>query len=171
MGASTRHCKYLTHQVSFASHGAADTRDDVARMVPRGITLFELLVVVVLIGIVAAFALPAYRHHTLRVNRAEAMTALLQLQSAEESYYLRHDTYTASIEATPPAGLGLSTTSTSHTYALAVALAADGQTYIATATPTPQGGQDADGECLAFSIDARGRRAVSGTAGTQQCWK
>jgi len=140
-------------------------------MFPRGITLFELLLVLVLIGIVAAFALPAYRHHTLRVNRTEAMTALLQLQSAEESHYLRHDSYTASIEAVPPFGLGLSTTTPSNQYALAVALAADGQSYIATASPTSASGQDADHECLAFSIDARGRRAVSGMAGTRQCWR
>jgi type IV pilus assembly protein PilE len=139
-------------------------------MFPRGITLFELLVVLVVLGILAAFAFPAYRNHTLRVNRAEAMTALLQLQSAEESYYLRHDTYTASVEAPPPAGLGL-VVNTSNKYALAVALAADGQSYIATATPNSGGGQDADRECLAFSIDARGRRAVSGTAQAQRCWK
>ena len=94
------------------------------------------------VGILAALALPAYRHHMLRVNRAEAMTALLQLQSAEEAYYLRHGTYTASVEAAPPAGLGLSATSTSNKYALSVALAADGQSYIATATPTHGGGQE-----------------------------
>jgi len=140
-------------------------------MFSRGITLFELLIVLVVVGILAALALPAYRHHALRVNRAEAMTALLQLQSAEEAYYLRHDTYTASVEAAPPAGLGISVTSTSNKYALSVALAADGQSYIATATPTHGGGQSADQECLAFSIDARGRRAVSGAAGTRRCWK
>jgi len=139
-------------------------------MFPRGITLFELLVVVVVVGIVAAFAIPAYRHHTLRVNRTEAMTALLQLQSAEESWFLRHGAYTASVEAPPPAGLGL-IVNTSNKYALSVALAADGQSYIATATPTASGGQDGDHECLAFSIDARGRRAVSGTAEVQRCWK
>jgi type IV pilus assembly protein PilE len=140
-------------------------------MFPRGNTLFELLVVLVVVGILAALALPAYRHHMLRVNRAEAMTALLQLQSAEEAYYLRHHTYTASVEAAPPVGLGISATSTSNKYALSVALAADGQSYIATATPTQGGGQGADRECLAFSIDARGRRAVSGAAGTQRCWR
>ena len=140
-------------------------------MFQRGFTLFEVLVVLVIVGVIAAIALPSFRRHTLRVNRAEAMTALAQLQSAEESYYLRHDTYTVSVESAPPAGLGLYATTTSNKYALSVALAADGQSYIATATPTPDGGQGADRECLAFSVDARGRRAVRGTAGIQRCWR
>jgi type IV pilus assembly protein PilE len=169
MGASILQCKYLQCEVRFASHGGAQPHVDVARMLPRGITLFELLVVLVIVGVLSAIALPAFRQHSLRVNRAEGMTALLQLQSAEESYYLRHDTYTASITAAPPAGLGLSAASSSNKYALTVALAADGQSYIATATPV--GGQAADLECLAFSVDARGRRAVSGPAGSQRCWR
>lgn len=140
-------------------------------MSERGITLFELLVVLALIGVIAAFALPAYRRHLVRVHRAEAMTALLQLQSAQESHYLRHGTYTASVTSAPPAGLGLPSTSAANRYALAIALAADGQSFIATATPTPEGGQLADHECLAFSIDARGRRAVSGTGNAQRCWR
>lgn len=140
-------------------------------MSERGITLFELLVVLALIGVIAAFAFPAYRQHLLRVHRVEAMTALLQLQSAEESYYLRHGIYTASIDAAPPAGLGLPSTGAANRYALSVALAADGQSFIATATPTAEGGQRADHECLAFSIDARGRRAVSGAGNAQRCWQ
>ena len=140
-------------------------------MSKRGITLFELLVVLALVGVIAAFALPTYRQHLRRIHRAEAMAALLQLQSAEESHYLRHNVYTALVIDAPPAGLGLSATSAANKYALSVALAADGQSFIATATPIPGGGQDADYECLAFSIDARGRRAASGTGSAQRCWK
>ena len=138
-------------------------------MVTRGFTLFELLVVLVVVGIIAAIALPAYRHHMLRVNRAEAMTLLLQLQSAEEAHYLRHDNYTAGIDAAPPAGLGMPVSGASGNYTPAVSLAVDGQSYIATATPV--GGQASDLECLAFSIDARGRRAVAGAAGVRRCWR
>lgn len=138
-------------------------------MSERGVTLFELLAVLALIGLIAMFAIPAYRHHLLRVHRAEAMTALSQLQSAQESHFLRHDTYTADVTAPPPAGLGLAVASTTNKYLLSIALAADGQTFIATASPT--GAQLADVECLAFSIDARGRRGVSGAGGTERCWK
>jgi type IV pilus assembly protein PilE len=138
-------------------------------MFPRGFTMFELLVVVLMAGILAALAMPAYRHQVLRVNRSEAMTLLLQVQGAEESHYLRHDTYTATIEEAPPLGLGMSATSATNKYRVAIALASDGQSYIATASP--MGIQSQDLECQAFSIDARGRRAVTGSAEAQRCWR
>jgi len=137
----------------------------------RGITLLELLIVLVVIGIIGALTLPAYRQHIFRVHRTEAMTELLQVQSAEEAFYLRQARYADNVAATPPAGLGVSATSNSGKYLLSVAIAADGQSYIATATPAPGGGQDADLDCLAFSVDARGRRAVSGARDARYCWK
>jgi len=105
------------------------------------------------------------------VHRTEAMIALLELQNAEERYFLRQNLYTSDLEAVPPIGLGLSRSSRSNKYTLSIAVALDGQSFIATATPTPEGGQEADRDCLAFSIDARGRRAVSGTRDARHCWK
>jgi type IV pilus assembly protein PilE len=140
-------------------------------MVSRGITLLELLVALVIVGIIAALALPGYRQQMIRVHRTEAMIALLELQNAEEKYFLRNNVYAADITAAPPAGLGLATASSSNRYVLSIAVAIDGQSFIATATPTPEGGQSADRECLALSIDARGRRAASGTREARHCWK
>lgn len=140
-------------------------------MFRRGFTLLELLFVLFLVCVIAALALPGFRQQMVRVHRTEAMTALLQLQGAEEKFYLRHNAYTSNITAAPPAGLGMPTTTSSNRYLLSIAVADDGQTFIATATPTAAGGQDSDQECLAFSIDARGRRAVSGTREVRRCWK
>jgi type IV pilus assembly protein PilE len=140
-------------------------------MFSRGITLFELLVVLVIVGLVTAFALPSFQRQVVRVHRTEAMSALLALQSAEETFYLRHAAYTADIAAPPPAGLGMAVTTQSNRYLLSVALAADRQTYVATATPAPEEGQSADLECFAFSVDSRGRRSVSGTGESRRCWK
>ena len=140
-------------------------------MVSRGITLLEMLAVVLLVGIIAALALPGYRQQMRRVYRTEAMIALLELQNAEEKYFLRHNAYSGNISAAPPAGLGLATSSSSNKYFLSIAVASDGHSFIATATPTAEGGQASDLECLAFSIDARGRRAVSGNRDVRYCWK
>jgi type IV pilus assembly protein PilE len=140
-------------------------------MVSRGITLLELLVVLVLVSIVAALALPGYRQQMIRVHRTEALIALLELQTAEEKYFLRHNVYTGELSAAPPAGIGLATASSSNQYLLSIAVAIDGQSFVATATPNPESGQAADHDCLAFSVDARGRRAVSGTRDVRYCWR
>jgi type IV pilus assembly protein PilE len=121
------------------------------------------------VGIIAALALPTYRQHLVRVNRAEATSTLHEITAAEEHYFLRHGRYTANITAAPPTGLGLVTAS--RRYSFGVALAEDGQTFIASATPTSAGGQDADAECLVFSLDHRGRRAASGSRETSFCWR
>jgi type IV pilus assembly protein PilE len=137
----------------------------------RGFTLVELLIVLVVLAILAAVTLPTYRQHVIRVYRTEALVALLQLQTAEESALMRTRRYIDDITGAPPSGLGLAGTSASGKYSLSVTVAADGQTYVASATPAPGGGQEADVDCLAFSIDARGRHAVTGARDATYCWK
>jgi type IV pilus assembly protein PilE len=140
-------------------------------MFVRGVTLLEILVVLLIAGILAALALPAYRQHLVRVNRSQATTLLYDIAAAQERHYLRHGTYVGDLSSAAPLGLGLTSVNTATRYSFSVALAGDGQTYIASATPRRDGGQDADGECLVFSIDQRGRRAVSGTRDTAFCWR
>ena len=132
-------------------------------MFVRGVTLLEILVVLLLAGLIAALALPAYRQHLVRVNRTEATTTLYQIAAAEERHYLRHGIYTEDLASMP-------TGETRH-YGFSVATADDGQTFIASATPSRGGGQESDGECLVFSLDHRGRRAVSGSRDTSYCWR
>jgi type IV pilus assembly protein PilE len=140
-------------------------------MFVRGVTLLEILVVLLVVAVIAALALPAYRQHLVRVNRAEAITVLYEIAAAEERFYLRHGYYASSVSAAPPLGLGLASPADARHYAFTVAVAEDGQTFIASATPTRDGGQDSDGECLVFSLDQRGRRAVSGSRETSFCWR
>jgi type IV pilus assembly protein PilE len=146
------------------------------RRAMRGVTLMELMVVVVVVAILASVALPSYRRYLLRSQRSEAKIALLQLQTAEEKFYLQNNQYSANITAAPPAGLGLPDISETGKYQLGVALAADAngnanQAYTATATPTPDGGQADDTLCNAFTLDERGTRGVSGTETVEHCWK
>ncbi|MBD3246594.1 MAG: prepilin-type N-terminal cleavage/methylation domain-containing protein [Candidatus Omnitrophica bacterium] len=61
----------------------------------RGFTLIELLMVVVIVGVVATFALPNYWNARLRAHDREARGALLLLQTAEESEELRTNSYAA----------------------------------------------------------------------------
>ena len=45
----------------------------------QGVTLLELMAVVMVIGVLGAIAIPSYRQYTMRAQRTEAKTALLQL--------------------------------------------------------------------------------------------
>jgi type IV pilus assembly protein PilE len=139
----------------------------------RGVTLIELMIVILVIGIMSAIAVPSYRKYMIRSQRSEAKIALLQLQTAQEKRYLQQNAYTSdvtgSVSANPP-GLGLMNVSETQKYDIAVtAIGADGQSY--TATATPKYGQADDSDCKNFTINERGVRGNSGTLTAEKCWK
>jgi type IV pilus assembly protein PilE len=60
-----------------------------------GVTLIELMVVVAIIGIIAAIAVPSYREYSIRANRTEAKTALQQGTQVLERCFTRMRSYAA----------------------------------------------------------------------------
>ena len=62
------------------------------RRAERGVTLIELMTVVV-ITMLASIAVPSYRRYMLRSQRTDGGTARLQLQAAQEKYYLQNNAY------------------------------------------------------------------------------
>ena len=144
-----------------------------ARM--RGITLIELLTVIVVLSLLMTIAVPTYRRYLIRAQRSEAKIALLQLQTAQEKYYAQYNRYTdevttASTATTP--GLGLPGITETGKYDVVVTdLAEGGQAYTATASPHAGGGQTDDKDCGNFTINERGECGNSGTASTQLFWK
>lgn len=116
----------------------------------NGFSLIELLVAVVIVGILAAIAMPSYRNYVVRGSRAAAQTELLEMASLQEKIYLNSNAYTASVTAayngTTAGGLGKTSGQTSDSkYALS--LSGVGQTFTLIATPVGGGGQAGDG-CL-----------------------
>ena len=133
------------------------------RLRAAGVTITELLVAVVILATCAAIALPNYRHQLIRVRRSEATTALLRVQTAEEKHYQRTGRYTSAIPAASPAD-------SDARYDLTVTAGDDGLSYLATATPRGDSGQADDTQCLAFTIDERGTRGITGPADPRACW-
>lgn len=141
------------------------------RLTQNGVTLIELLTVIVVLGILASIAVPSYRNYLLRAQRTEATTALLNLQAAQEKFYLQNNAYTDQVAAAPPAGLGLMATTERGFYDIAVTLTNVDQGYTATADPVAGAGQADDTRCTQFSITDTGTRGATGPGGRDYCWR
>ncbi|MEJ1965719.1 MAG: type IV pilin protein [Gammaproteobacteria bacterium] len=138
-----------------------------------GVTLMELLTVMVVIGILAAIAVPSYRSYLLRANRADAKSALLEVRVAQEKYFLQNNKYTDKVTDAPPTGLGMSGSTTHGYYAISIpTLGTGAQSYTAKATPIAGAGQTDDKKCDSFTLSDTGVRGITGTSpDSDSCWR
>ena len=135
----------------------------------KGFTLIEVMIVVAIVGILAAIALPSYNEYIRRGHRAEARAALLQGAQWMERAATATGTYP--LTASFPTTL---TTMQSGRYTVAVASppasAASGAAF--TLTATPAGGQVGD-KCGSYTLTHSGvRGAASAASGAlvTECW-
>ena len=63
----------------------------------KGLTLIELLIVIVIVGVLAAIAIPAYRNYMQRARRADAKTALEQFRAAQEMFRAERGSYSINV--------------------------------------------------------------------------
>ena len=60
----------------------------------NGFTLIELMIVVAIVGILAAIAYPSYQDSVLKSRRADGQSELLRIQGLMERYYYEEGSYT-----------------------------------------------------------------------------
>lgn len=129
-----------------------------------GFSLVELMVVLAIAAIVAAFAIPSYQNHMRRSNLPEASSGLLLTAMRLEQYYQDRRSYrngTACGVALPPP----------QRFTISCAAAADGQSFLLTATGVAAGLMNG----FAFTLDQLGNArttALPADWGTtpQPCW-
>ena len=133
------------------------------RRYSTGVTLIELMIVVVILAFLAMVAYPNYRDVAARAQRTEAKAALLQVAAQQERWYLNNNSYTTDMTKL---GFDVATNhvTPSESYRVSVT-AADANNFTATATYT-RADREA-GRCQTFQIDARGERL---SAPENDCW-
>ena len=137
-----------------------------------GFTLIEVLVAIVIVGILAAVAFPAYKEQVARTRRSEAQTVLLEDAQYMQRYYAANNTYNASeVPAAltyPVAPRGAS----GAAMAYAITLAASSSTgFTLQATPTNAMATD---RCGAFTYDDQNVKGVVPNTpglGVPDCWR
>lgn len=133
----------------------------------KGFTLIELMIVIAVIGILAAIALPAYQDYVTRANRADAKSAILAVQLAEEKWRANNTSYTALMTNLGYPGDTEQDSPDKH-YKVTVTNAS-GATY--TITAVPQGTQAArDTKCANFIINQDNTTTNSGAGTVATCW-
>jgi len=69
-----------------------------------GFTLIELMIVVAIIGILAAIAIPNFLRFQLKAKSSEGKTNLAAIRTAEESYFAEYGVYVSALPSPPAIG-------------------------------------------------------------------
>lgn len=132
----------------------------------HGFTLVELMVVVTLIAILAAIAVPAYQDFVRKARRADAKRDLTAVQLAQERWRANNVAYTTTLVGTP--GLNWHVTTTEGYYTLDITWATT-TTYNIEAEPVP-GKSQANDSCGTFAVNESGPN-TTGSYAKAECWR
>lgn len=125
-----------------------------------GVTLVELVIALVVLSVLASFAIPTYQQSIQKSRRADARSTLGSLAQRLErcnTQFGRYDHAGCNVVSPQPSEEGY--------YQVAVVRNA----VSFTLTASPVGPQSKDGRCTTLVLDHTGRRSATGSD-TDQCW-
>jgi type IV pilus assembly protein PilA len=96
----------------------------------KGFTLIELMIVVAIIGILAAVAIPAYQNYVIRGQVTEGLSLASGWKTAISEYYAQNGAFPTCSSTTGGAGCVAATAASSGKYVSSVTVGAGGQTII-----------------------------------------
>ena len=145
------------------------------KLLQKGVTLLELMIVVAIVAIVTAFAFPSYMEYVVSTKRTVATSALLQIADRQQQFFMDNKQFTNDLRnlgfaANPLVladdGRPTAEGDTAAVYSIALSNVA-ATTYTITATPL-HGQGTRDTECGNLTLNQAGARGNSG--GGDDCW-
>ena len=123
----------------------------------KGFTLIELVIAVVIVGILAAIAMPAYQEYVKRGNRGAAQSEMMDIANREQQFLLANRAYAdkTALEASgyaPPSGVA-----SKYSYAISLDDPAVGPVPNFQITFNPSGSQTSDGALVLNSAGVKTR--------------
>jgi len=132
----------------------------------RGFSLIELMVVVTIIGILAAIAMPSYQEHVRSGKRAQAKADLSEMAQYLERYYTENNSYLVPTSTNPPAlpvqRSPRETTATKN-YTISYSGTETASTFRLQAVPT---GPMATDRCGTLTLNQAGAKGAT----SSDCW-
>lgn len=128
----------------------------------RGFTLIEVMVVVAVIGILTAIAIPSFAEYVRRSHRTDARTGLLHAQQWMERAATANGVYPTTLPSSVQGGSGR------YTISFKEAASDSAYTLIATRKTGPQS-QDKCGDYTLTHTGARGNENLNGIS-IEECW-
>jgi len=137
----------------------------------KAFTLIEMMIVVVVVAVLAAIAVPGYQQFTLKSKRGDAMNSLLQAQILQERWRADHTAYAAIADVWTHTGAGGALISLDGFYQLSDApeVLAGGPTGAAYAMKAVPVGSQAKDKCGTFLLTQDGPLTSSPWADSK-CW-
>ncbi len=149
------------------------------QMRAKGFTLIEIMIVVAIVAILAAIALPSYREYVAKSRRAEARAQLLDAVQYMQRFYSQNDSFSKAVGSTVPMTLPASLQRVPRdggTQTYAIGFAAGQPTTTAFVLDAIPSGPMLSDKCGTLRINNAGRREIkslpSGSSATvSDCWR
>jgi type IV pilus assembly protein PilE len=129
-----------------------------------GFHLLEMLIVLVIIGILAALSVPTYTQYLIHARRFEAENTLVKLAIALEQFHFEHQTY----ENASLAALGFAEMIAGNHYQLKI-LSATPYDYELASIPISDWAKK-DLLCATLMLNSQGEKSATGTGNIDECW-